>query len=188
MTSRRDFLAGSLLVAGAPVVHGVLAGAAAEMRRVRFVTESDCSHACRFVARLPNQVACIPADPLDYLDDFVHAIRDDACDAVFGLTRDSNQFLLTQLAAAHGFRVTYSGIHDARDGAVRHTLQGDLRTLERVALGLAVRAAAWPETLADLSATLLGASASKLRRRIASGVPAAKNGLPYLTSWTLRRV
>lgn len=188
MTTRRTFLQTSLLAAGAPFVTGLALRSRASMAGTRVVTERDCANACRFAASFGERADSLPADPMDYLPAFEEALACERYGTVFGLTRDSSQFLLTQTAARYGYRVTYCGRHDARSGTFVHTLQGDRSTVSALASELDSGRAAWADVLAIHVPELVHSTSSKLRRAVDTDSVRATGCLPYLTSWTLRRV
>lgn len=126
------------------------------------------------------------------------AVREDlpACDAlladgrwraVVGLTRDAERFLLTQCAAGHGYRLTYTGTHEPAPAGITHTLKGESRLIGALADELARAGTRWPDALAAARGRLADTPAGKHRVSRTAGLKPGPATVPWLTSWALLR-
>ncbi|MEO1888959.1 MAG: hypothetical protein ABGX33_03465 [Cycloclasticus sp.] len=73
---------------------------------------------------------------------------------VSGITRDSDFFVLQQLAAQHGYYTAYSATHTSAAGALTHRVTSNADKAPLVAQALANAGAKWPIWLAENLAIL----------------------------------
>jgi hypothetical protein len=125
-----------------------------------------------------------------------------ACDAVqvmttlaasevrhcFGLGRDSQFFLIEQMAGELGYRLGYQGRHAYRDGTLLHQLIGAQGVLDTLAPQLRSAGAAWAVPLARTLPALVSdtSRSAEFELKLAAARPPDSGG--YLVSWCLHRV
>ena len=180
MLDRRGFLKASLLSGSLPTL-GLLPNALANGIDVRTIIDGACTDVRSF-AVASGAIAC-GADAAQLFSEFAR----DGAQCWFGLTRDSHYFIIEQLAVGYGYRGGYLGVHDYRNGALRHTLRGAHHTLPVLASAMAAATANWTQTLAA-AVPLLAATTTRdhhLELRTAVTRPADSGG--YLVSWCLQR-
>lgn len=105
----------------------------------------------------------------------------------FGLTRDSQFFLIEQMAGDFGYRLGYHGIHDYRDGGLRHRLTGARNRLSSLAPALRLAGAAWPAALATNMAALSDDTTRNARLEVQALAARPADSGGYLVSWCLHR-
>lgn len=105
---------------------------------------------------------------------------------VFGLTRDSDFFVLEHTAGQRGFSVHYRAIHDFRGVALIHEIDAPHAVALPLSTSLQQARAAWPQMLAG--ALPLIARAEGTLTRAKTTVAATYNGADsgYLVSWMLK--
>jgi hypothetical protein len=180
MPDRRSFIKTSLLAGGLPIA-AVLPMAHADGTTIRTLVDPTCSDARAF-ARAHGTTAST-LDRVYHDGAFVAA----HAQCWFGLTRDSDYFIMTQRAAEHGYRAGYVGVHDYRDGSLRHTLRGARQLL--VLLGAAITAAParWPQILAHALPLLAASDHADQHLNLRSAITRPADSGGYLVSWCLRR-
>lgn len=105
----------------------------------------------------------------------------------FGLSRDSQFFLMEQMASEFGYSLGYQGTHDYRGGALRHRLIGARGVLDTLAPQLRSAGAAWAAPLARALPALVGdrSRSAEVELNVAAARPPDSGG--YLVSWCLHR-
>lgn len=180
MISRRTFLQSALAVSLLPSLSWAVAPRCATGWWV--VVDGACGDArsfarhCGVAPRMGSDISAVLAT----------LMRDDRR-ACFGLTRDSQFFVIEQMAGALGYCLGYHGVHDYRDGGLRHCLHGASDRVNRLAQALRLAGAAWAEPLA---ATIPALSHDRTRDTLVevrgdASRPADSGG--YLVSWCLHR-
>lgn len=183
MTSRRAFLCCTLLTPALPLAARAAAGRPVSICAVH---EARSTRARAFAAALENRAETLDgAASLDDLEAFEALLAERRWDAIAGLTRDADAFVLGQCAAAHGYRLAMTATHAHARGATRHALKGEHATVERLARTFGRAQAAWPLALAAAMPDLARAAPGK-RRAVVQGADHA-DAVGWLTSWILRR-
>jgi hypothetical protein len=180
MPNRRAFLQGGLCVLSLPWP----TWAASLSGRIRFIVDGRCPDARAFAEAGRGECAGI-TDPAALFGQFERS--SDSTTVWFGLTGDAQHFVLRELGAARGYRLSYRGTHDYRSGGLIHTLDGNV-VVAHTARALAAAGAAWARTLID-SSTRLACADSALREsaRVATTLARPADSPGYLVSWCLRR-
>lgn len=180
MIARRTFLQTALAVSVLPTLGWAAAPRCAAGLRV--VVDGACGDGRSFA----EQCGVAPRTGNDFSAVLATLMRDNSR-ACFGLTRNSQFFLIEQMAGALGYRLGYHGVHNYRDGGLRHYLSGARDRVDGLAQSLRPAGAAWAEPLA---ATMPALSHDRKRDRRAevrgdASRPADNGG--YLVSWCLHR-
>ena len=180
MISRRTFLQSALAVSVMPTLSWAAAPRCAAGLCV--VVDGACGDARCFV----GQCGEAPLKGSDISAVLARLMRDDSR-ACFGLTRDSHYFLIEQMAGALGYRLGYHGVHDYRDGGLRHCLSGARDRVDGLAQAVRVAGAAWAEPLAASMPALSYDATRDTRVEVRGDAirPADSGG--YLVSWCLHR-
>lgn len=127
-------------------------------------------------------------DPLEFLEKLQDSVRSEKGRRVFGLTSNSNRFLIEQTLAPLGYRRTYSGEHRYKDDRLSHTFDGPHSSLERVVSGVTDSGSNWAAFLANSLEEFV--AHDKLGGRMSVDVAARRpiNSTGFLCSWLLQRV
>ena len=174
MISRRTFLQPALAVSVLPTLSWAAAPRCAAGLCV--VVDGACGAARSFA----GQCAVAPRKGSDVSAVLTALMRDDSR-ACFGLTRDSQFFLIEQMAGAFGYRLGYHGVHDYRTGGLRHRLSGARKSVDRLAQALRVAGAACTMPALSHHPT----RDTRVEVRGDASRPADSGG--YLVSWCLHR-
>lgn len=102
-----------------------------------------------------------------------------------GLTRDSDYFILAQLAARHGYRSAYVGVHDYRDGTLHHRFRGAHHALVLLSAAITTAPAQWPQLLAHAVPLLVAGETSDQQIELRSALTRPADSGGYLVSWCL---
>ncbi len=180
MLCRRTFLKAALAVSVMPT----LISAAAPRRELGMfvVVDGRCGDARSFID-------CCAMAPLPASDTaaVLAALMRDSTRTCCGLTRDSQYFLIEQMAGAHGFRVGYHGVHDYRDGSLRHQLSGAREPIDGLAHALRDAGPAWAVPLAAAMPALSHHNTRDTHVEVLSDAPRPADSGGYLVSWCLNR-
>lgn len=105
---------------------------------------------------------------------------------VFGLTRDSDFFVLEHTAAQRGFSVHYRATHDFRGAVLVHEIDAPQAVALSLNTSLERAGAAWPQMLASALPLIARAQGALTRTRttVATSYNGADSG--YLVSWMLK--
>ena len=181
MISRRTFLHTALAASVLPTLRWADA-APRYTAGLQVVVDGACSDARSFV----EQCGVRPLIGSDTAALLATLLRDETR-ACFGLTRDSQYFLIEQMAGACGYRHGYHGVHDYRDGGLRHHLHGARDRIDGLAQALRDAGQAWAVPLAAAMPALARDSTrdTRIATRGDASRPADSGG--YLVSWCLHR-
>lgn len=146
------------------------------------VVDGACSDARSFV----DQCGVAPLAGSDTSAVLATLMRD-ATRACCGLTRDSQYFLIEQMASGRGYRRGYHGVHDYRDGSLRHSLSGARERVDGLAQALQLAGAAWAVPLAAAMPTLSHDPTRDTRVEVHSDATRPADSGGYLVSWCLHR-
>ena len=181
MLDRRRFLIATLALTALPP----LARAARQRDDdgLWVMVDGICSDIRHFTAQC-TVTTCSACDALEVMDTLA-ASEVRHC---FGLSRDSQFFLIEQMASELGYRLGYQGRHDYRDGALRHRLNGARGVLDALAPQLRDAGAAWTAPLARALPALVSdrSRGAEVELKVAAPRPPDSGG--YLVSWCLHRV
>lgn len=181
MISRRGFLKVTLAAGVMPALaHAdTLAGGD---RLLAIVVEPACADMREFLATSTQPV--LRTANAGALMDALGATPLRRC---FGLSCDSQFFLVEQMAAALGYRLAYHGVHDYRDGRLRHQLTGARAAVDELAQAFAQSGAAWSTALAHALPQLARTRARGSQAIVVSDTPRPTDSGGYLVSWCLHR-
>ncbi len=187
MLTRRVFLQNTLTTAATLPLLGhagqLLAGGEID-NKILIISEESCTDSRAFSRALP--VRNLAADPSLQLLELKESFAMNEFDTVLGLTRNSNQFLIEQLAIREGYTTVYKGLHDYQPDGLRHQLHGDPALMLALAEHLAVSDAQWAPALARASGTLCVNRELACVESIQTGVTRPKDSPGFLVSWALR--
>ena len=180
MLCRRTFLKAALAVSVLPTL--TWAAAPRRERGLCVVVDGRCGDARSFID-------CCALAPLAASDTaaVLAALMRDGTRTCCGLTRDSQYFLIEQMAGAHGYRVGYHGVHDYRDGSLRHQLSGACEPLHGLAHALRGAGPAWALPLAAAMPALSYHNTRDTRIEVLSDATRPADSGGYLVSWCLHR-
>lgn len=105
---------------------------------------------------------------------------------VFGLTRDSDFFVLEHTAAQMGFSLHYRGVHDFRETALLHEIDAPHTVALPLAKHLQQAQEAWPQMLAGALPLIAQADGPQTRTKVAVPAVYQPEESGYLMSWMLK--
>ena len=189
MLTRRVFLQNTLSSAAAlPLLAnagGVVTGQGINSAgKVLIFSEESCTDSRAFSRSLP--VRSLNADPSVQLLELKDSFAAGEFDSVMGLTRNSNYFLIDQIAIREGYFTVYKGVHDYQPDGLIHELHGDPALVSTLAGHLALSDAQWAPALARASGALCVCRALEGMQRVATDIPRPKDSPGYLVSWVLQ--
>jgi hypothetical protein len=181
MLDRRTFIKSTLCASALPALtqaRGRLAGD----ERLRVVSNGACGDTRRFVGHCaqPPFTLVAPAQA-------VSELADDSVQHAFGLTPDSDYFVIAQMAAALGYRVGYHGVHDYRAAQLQHVLTGSPQLVDALAQTFDVAGTDWATHLASAVVAISHDSSRGARVTVCGGSPRPADSGGYLVSWSLHR-
>ena len=177
MPTRRRFLHTTLLAIAAPALPAATTIGTA--RAPQCMVEILCCDTRAFTGAA-RDVVLLDADPAAGLNAL-------SADCWFGLTRAAHQFVVTELAAARGYRLVYRGEHTYRAGVLAHRLHGTAALVEHYARILGAAGRAWPLALAQAAPVLADSSDLHTERASRTTVNPPADSPAHLVSWCLRR-
>ncbi len=181
MLDRRTFIKTTLLATALPALTLARPTLASKVG-LCLVVDGSCRDARQFV----DHCEVTPLSVSDAAQVLTVLARDDV-QRGFGLTRDSHFFLIEQMAGALGYRVGYHGVHDYRDGSLRHTLSGAHDLVDGLAQAFSVAAADWAVPLASAVPALNRDVTRTARIEVRGNSPRPVDSGGYLVSWCLHR-
>lgn len=134
-------------------------------------------------APIPAATARDVADQIGEIDRFCQTCPNGI---VFGLTRDSDFFVLEHTAAQRGFSVHYRATHDFRGTSLVHQIDAPLSVALPLTASLRQAQTAWPQLLAGALPLIAHAQGAITRANttVAAAYSGADSG--YLLSWMLK--
>ncbi len=185
MTTRRDFLFSVLATATLPRALGAVTLDPRD--QVRVITETTCADVRAFGRHFSHSTRTPGIDPTDFLFSLERELAREGPAFVYGLTRESNRFLVEQCAGAYGYRRVYLGDHRYREGGLQHCLEGGATALDELKRGFAHSPKRWAEILSQALPLLSrpDSGTQRLDAFTASRRPVDSAG--HLVSWLLRR-
>ncbi len=143
MVSRRSFIKSSMVAGLAP---GLLHAQTADRHddATVLVVDGDCADTRHFT----RQCRLHRLEINDSIE-LVETLAQGGQARLFGLTRDSSYFIVASMSALHGYRLTYHGVHDFRDGQCRHQLRGEPDAMNALVANLPPAGALWTCALAE---------------------------------------
>ena len=181
MVSRRSFIKSSMVAGLAPGLLHAQTAARHDDATV-LVVDGDCTDTRHFTRQCRLQ-RLVVNDSIE----LVETLAQGGYARLFGLTRDSSYFIVASMSAPHGYRLTYHGVHDFRDGQCRHQLHGERKAMNALAANLAHAGTLWPYALAEALPRLANTQKAALfDTRCQAASATASRG--HLVSWCVERV
>lgn len=181
MVSRRGFITSSLVAGLAPDLLQAQTDDGRDDAPL-LVVDGDCADTRHFMHQCPVQTRVIN-DSIELVEIMVHTTHA----RLLGLTRDSSYFIVASMSAMHGYRLTYHGVHDFRDGQCRHQLRAEHAAMTALTTGLARADTAWTSALAEMLPRMRSARGSTLADGYCQAASnTARRG--HLVSWCVERV
>ncbi len=134
-------------------------------------------------APLPSATARDVAGQMGEIDNFCRTHPDGI---VFGLTRDSDFFVLEHTAAQRGFSVHYRATHDFRGAALVHDIDAPHAVALPLSTSLQQARAAWPQMLASALPLIAQAQGTLTRAKTTVAATYNRADSGYLVSWMLK--
>ena len=186
MLSRRTFLQASLSVSAVPLLSQLAdAEVLATTRKILVFAEDVCPDTERF-ARTVGATQ-IGSDPSEQLLRLQEMLASGDYDAVFGLTRNSNQFLVEQYAQTQRYYPSYKGVHEYNAQGLDHRLNGDSEVVAGLATRLVLSPAEWAATVAKSANLICRSCALTENQTVQTALARPEEGPGYLVSWMFQR-
>ena len=106
---------------------------------------------------------------------------------LFGLSRDSDQILIGQIAGEQGYKKVYAGTHHYQASTLRHTLHGGEAGIADFLPALQSAGSDWSRALAQHVTRLIVSRGLERQREITLPVRMPEHSPGYLVSWAYRR-
>jgi len=185
--TRRTFIKSTLaaniaLATPASLALTAIKSTLAEQALLIFADETS-PNAGLFAQQFSKSQAGINLDIGLHFDTFNSFCNDNSDGWVSGITRDSDFFVLQQLAAQQGYYTAYSAAHTAFASTIKHRVTSNTDKAPLVAQALANAGAKWPIWLAENLAILQNSTvANSTANSQTQSLPAA-NSDNILVSW-----
>ena len=181
MIDRRSFLKVTFAASVAPSAsQSALASCADPALAV--VVDPACADARQFSAHCASP-ALSAADPSALME----VLAQEPLRRCFGFGSDSQFFIIEQMAAALGYRLGYHGVHDYRDGRLRHQLTGARAALDELAQSFSLTTTQWTMALARALPSLTRSHTRNTQVAITSNTLCPADSGGFLVSWCLHR-
>lgn len=154
---------------------------------LRVVSEASCRDTRRFASEFAPDPSIPGVDPARLLFDLQRELRRGVLHAVFGLSKDSNAFLIEQAAAAHGYHSVFRAEHRYTAQGLCHRLKGSRPALDALQSRLVRAREGWAGALPDPWDLLSEDAADTACRHITVSAARPADSGGYLVSWLLRR-
>ena len=188
MLTRRTFIQSSLVILTVPF--GGVAGAAVRSPvpvYLRSFSTCGCPDSEQF-----QEVFCTACQRIDHdvggcLQQISSDYSQNSPSVLFGLTRDTDEVLISQLAVEQGYKKIYEGKHRYTTTDLHHSLRGSEDNISRMHFTLRRAGNAWPRLLAQNADHLI--SSVNLDYQIEVSLPASRphDSPGYLVSWAYRK-
>jgi hypothetical protein len=186
MLSRRTFLQASLSVTAVPLLSPLTsAEALSAPLNILVFAEDVCPDSRRFARSLGARH--LGADPSEQLQALQATLASEEYDAVFGLTRNSNQFLIEQYGQAQRYYPSYKGVHEYNEQGLLHQLNGDKEVVAALADNLLASPSQWATAIAASAPLICRSCAPTISQVIQTSVSRPQESPGYLVSWMLQR-
>jgi len=185
MSTRRDFLFSSLVVAAMPVLANGARVCGDTVARV--ITESGCADTRSFAQAFDANAMPSGADPADVLFHLDDELATGKVDVVYGLTRSSTRFLVEQTATPYGYRLVYHGEHCYTPEGLQHSLNAAPGLLPPLMERFRNNSGAWTGELAQAMRSLGESTGMTTTRKALVAATAPGDSPRHLVSWLLRQ-
>ncbi|MEM8936763.1 MAG: hypothetical protein AAGC77_10190 [Pseudomonadota bacterium] len=186
MTNRRDLLKAGLWAGAIPLAGGTaFAHREPAQKQILVFSETVCPETEVFGRDV--HAHRLGADPSTEMFDLDAALKKGVVKAVFGLTRNSSQFLIEQVALAHGYYPTFKGVHAYDNGSLRHEITGARSDVLRLTDQIQNAPALWPQIIARNVPVLRAAHGAKEIARFQTPLRRPQQSPGYLVSWMLEK-
>ena len=164
MLTRRTFIKSTLvaniaLIAPTSMALTAIKNEQGEQPLLIFADENS-SNASLFSKQFSEAEARISLDIGLHFDTFNAFCRENPNGWVSGITRDSDFFVLQQLASQHGYHTAYSATHTVSNNTLAHQVTSSAEKAPLLAQALSNAGEKWPTWLANNLATLQHATAA----------------------------
>ena len=184
MSTRRDFLFSVLATAALPGAVG--AAGFDRSNPVRVIAETACADARAFGGHFSLGKRTPSIDPRNFLFSLERELASERPTFVYGLTRESNRFLVEQCAGAYGYRRVYLGDHRYRKGGLLHCLEGGTTALDELARSFGRGPMRWTGILSQALPLLSRADPGTQRLEVFAATRRPADSSGHLVSWLLR--
>ena len=186
MLTRRTFikssLATNLAIAAQPGLALGLSQYAQEDHSLLIFSDETSAQAQQFAGQLSTPHSNIEKDVGLHFDTFNRFHREQPTGWITGLTRDSDFFILQQMAAEKGYRTAFSAIHETSNDSVTHQVTSSLDKADLIASSLSQSKDKWPSWLANNIASLAHHESAMMH---ANSQASSSTDNEYLVSWLL---
>ena len=186
MLTRRTFikssLATNLAIAAQPGLALGLSQYAQEDHSLLIFSDETSAQAQQFAGQLSTPHSNIEKDVGLHFDTFNRFHREQPTGWITGLTRDSDFFILEQMAATKGYRTVFSAIHETNNNTVTHQVSSSVDKAHLIADSLAQSLENWPSWLAN---NIISLAHHELATAQANSQAGSSTNNEYLVSWLL---
>jgi len=145
-------------------------------------SDETSAQAQQFAGQLNTPHSNIEKDVGLHFDTFNRFHREQPTGWITGLTRDSDFFILEQMAATKGYRTVFSAIHETNNNTVTHQVSSSVDKAHLIADSLAQSLENWPSWLANNITSL---AHHELATAQANSQAGSSTNNEYLVSWLL---
>lgn len=186
MLSRRTFikssLAANLALIAQPSMALSISQNSQENYSLLIFSDESSSQAQQFTGQLSKPHSAIEKDVGLHFDTFNQFHNEQPTGWITGLTRDSDFFILQQMAAEKGYRTVFSAIHETSNNSVTHQVTSSLGKADLIAGSLSQSKDKWPSWLANNIASLAHHESAMAH---ANSQASSSSDNEYLVSWLL---
>tara|TARA_B100000989_G_C19515272_1_gene461288 strand:- start:545 stop:1090 length:546 start_codon:yes stop_codon:yes gene_type:complete len=175
-------LATNLAIAAQPGLALGLSQYAQEDHSLLIFSDETSAQAQQFAGQLNTPHSNIEKDVGLHFDTFNRFHREQPTGWITGLTRDSDFFILEQMAATKGYRTVFSAIHETNNNTVTHQVSSSVDKAHLIADSLAQSLENWPSWLANNITSL---AHHELATAQANSQAGSSTNNEYLVSWLL---
>lgn len=188
MLTRRTFLQSSLLVLTVPAGNAVNAASRFPGPvTLRTFSTCGCADSEQFQNVFPANCEIIGRDIGDCLQLFPDNSEKNNTSVLFGLTKDTDQLLIGQLAIEGGYRPIYTGRHQYTPAHLQHVLNGSRETMAELQSVLHDAEKYWSKALARNLSRVIASTGLEQHRELSSPVTRPQGSPGYLVSWVYRK-
>ncbi len=137
-----------------------------------------------FISKVEDKNSNIDLDIGQHFDLLRKFCKESPNGQITGLTRDSDFFVLEQIAKDFGFYVQYSATHRYTDGTLVHEVSSSEESAELIASSLKNAKSQWPQWLANNMRILPRGNSEFTTTKTELSIPDAEQH-DFLVSWSL---
>lgn len=184
MLTRRGFLLSAFSVSSLSLLPK--AGITISSPNVLVVSEETCADTRDFVTHLPTEL--LGDDPAVLIQKLETDLPLQTYDIIFGLTRDSNYFLIDQYLALSAYKPVYEGRHRYSKMSLMHEIRADKNTSAFLKERIQMKPERWTESLSQVPPLVFYSESSTDSMSIRVSCECPHDSPGQLVSWMYKRI